>query len=101
MDVDCILTASAQNWTGAWESVIISQAFAVMVPGHSLRNTDLVVRVRRALFLCCATFREHREESHVMVISLAILASESFNFIALAHSINLGLQGHIGGSASF
>jgi len=26
-----VLTASPQNWTGAWESIIIARAFSVMV----------------------------------------------------------------------
>lgn len=36
-----------------------------------------------------------------IVLSLAIVASESFNLPALAHSISLGVEGIVGSCASF
>jgi len=50
---------------------------------HSLRDTVLVVRVGRAWFICCAAGSEHRAEGLVTVLSSAIVASESFDLIAI------------------
>jgi hypothetical protein len=40
-------------------------------------------------------------EGLIIIFSSAIIASESFDLIALAHSINSGLKGLVGGCASF
>jgi len=68
---------------------------------HALSDSILVVRVRRAQFLCCATGSVHRAEGLVIVLSSAIMVSESFDLIALAHSMNSGLRGLVGGGACF
>jgi len=68
---------------------------------HSLSDSILVVRVRRARFICCAAGSEHRAQGLIMVLSSAIIASELFDLIALAHSMNLGLKGLVGGGACF
>jgi len=68
---------------------------------HPLRDTVLMVRVWRAWFVCCTTGSKHRAESLVIVLSSAIIVSESFDLVALAHSIISGLKGLVGGGASF
>jgi len=54
---------------------------------HSLSDSILVVRVKRAQFICCAAGSEHQAEGLLIVLSLTIVASESFNLIALAHGM--------------
>jgi hypothetical protein len=68
---------------------------------HSLSDSVLVVRGSRARFICCTAGSEPRVEGVVIVLSSAIIASEWFDLIALAHDINSGLKGLVGGGASF
>jgi len=68
---------------------------------HSLSDSILMVRVRRAQFICRAAGSEHRAEGLIIVLSSAIIASESFDLIALAHRMNSGLKGLVGGGACF
>jgi hypothetical protein len=68
---------------------------------HALSNTVVMVRVMRARFICCAAGSEHRAECRVIILSSAILTLQTFVLIALAQSINSGLIGLVGGSASF
>jgi len=65
---------------------------------HSLSDTVLVVRVRQARFICCDAGSGHRAEVLVIILSSAIIASESFDLIAQGN--DLGLEGLVGCSAS-
>jgi len=66
---------------------------------HSLGDTVLVVRVRWAQYICCATGGEHRVEGHIVILPSAIVAPKLSNLIA--QSSDLGLKCLVGGSASF
>jgi hypothetical protein len=68
---------------------------------HSLSDSILVVRVRRARFICRTAGSQYRAEGLVIVLSSAIIASESFDLISLAHSMNSGLKGLVGVGACF
>jgi len=60
----------------------------------------MVVRVKQAWFICWAGGSDHRTEGLVIVLSSAIIASELFDIIALAHRTKMGLKVLAGGSSS-
>jgi len=68
---------------------------------HSPSDSIVVVRVRQARIICWTAGNEHRAEGLVIVLSSDIVSSELIDLIALAHSINSGMDGLVGCSAIF
>ena len=66
---------------------------------HSLSDSILVVRVRRARFICRTAGSEHRAEGLIVVLPSAIIAPKPSDLIA--QSSDSGLKGLVGGGASF
>jgi len=101
MEVDCGVDSFSPKLDGCLGVYHHGSCLLSDCPDHPLQDAVLMVRVWRAGFICCTTGSEHRAEGLVIVLSSAIIASESFDLITLAHSINSGLKGLVGGGASF
>jgi len=100
-EVDCIVDSFSPKLDRCLGVNHLSSSLLGDGTDHSLSDTVLVVSVRQKRFICCAAGSKHRAEGLVIVLSSALIASESFDLISLAHSMDSGLNGLVGGGACF
>ena len=77
MGVDCDVDSFSPKLDGCLGVNHHSSSLPGDGTDHSLSDPVLMVRVRRAWFICCAVGSEHQAEGLAIELSSAIIASES------------------------